>query len=143
MLPRSAAGGMRESMKAFILVVQIWRMLPLMFAYFFRLVSLVSVFCALRHSRPCLRISATVLLACWMASSAASDDWRHQFPRDLGACESIPANAYQTGLLFNPAGRRSSASMPFRKTPAGKLSPSGSPKMTPAPNPFVSKISTG
>jgi len=35
-----------------------------------------------------------------------ADDWQELFQRDFGECESIPADAYETGLLFNPAGRR-------------------------------------
>lgn len=34
-------------------------------------------------------------------------DREEQFQRGLALCEAIPANAYETGLAFNPAGHRS------------------------------------
>jgi len=35
---------------------------------------------------------------------AAADDWQHRFPRDLGACESIPAEAYKTACYSTRPG---------------------------------------
>ncbi|MEX0915166.1 MAG: hypothetical protein WD397_02275 [Wenzhouxiangellaceae bacterium] len=48
----------------------------------------------------------SALLAGLLVSTAIADDWRESFQNDLAECESIPADAYETGLLFNPAGRR-------------------------------------
>ncbi len=64
------------------------------------------VFRPFRHRHPQRSLIATALLAWLMVSSAMADDWHELFKSDLGKCESIPANAYETGLLFNPAGRR-------------------------------------
>jgi len=46
------------------------------------------------------------MLAWLLVSSALASEWQDLFQRDLDKCESFPADAYETGLLFNPAGRR-------------------------------------
>lgn len=52
------------------------------------------------------RLLVVLALAWTLIPNAWAVDWDERFRRQVAECEAIPDDAYQTGLLFNPAGRR-------------------------------------
>lgn len=68
--------------------------------------NMLPVLRAVDHRRAHCRTFATALLTWLLVSSALATEWQDLYQRDLNKCESFPAEAYETGLLFNPSGRR-------------------------------------
>lgn len=57
--------------------------------------------------RTSLRLILLFLAANLIIPVSTAADREEQFQRGMALCEAIPANAYETGLAFNPAGHRS------------------------------------